>query len=141
VRCDGVAFLIGDSCGRGTAVEDDAVFVLSEMTESETDGARRQVGKGVDLALVDPFAGDAHRDIRLVLVIGVDHLDWHAKNLAAEILDRHLGGEHRASAIVVRIWPGHVGDDPDLNDTVGNLGLGEGLRRGGNADKCEKSDY
>ena len=54
-------------------------------------------------------------EIRLVLVIGGDELDLLAKHLAAEILDRHLGGFDRPFAAVVGIDAGLVVEDADLD--------------------------
>src|SRR3546814_8527860 len=45
-----------------------------------------------------------------------------AENLAAELVDRHLRGSHRALSGNIGIDARHVLDEPDLYDTVGNLG-------------------
>ena len=48
-------------------------------------------------------------------MVGGDHFDLLAEHLAAEILDRHLGGLERPFAAVVGVDAGLVVEDADLH--------------------------
>jgi hypothetical protein len=69
---------------------------------------------------VIPAPRDRARQIRLVLVVGGDDLDLLAEHLAAEILDRHLGGFQRIFAAVIGIDAGLVVEDADLDALRGS---------------------
>ena len=56
----------------------------------------------------------------LIWCVGGNQRDRLAQNLAAEIVDRHLRGGHRARARRGRRRTGQVGEDADFHDIVGN---------------------
>jgi hypothetical protein len=65
-------------------------------------------------------------------MVGRDHLDGAAQNLAAEILHRQLGREHRARSAIAGIDARHVVDHADPERRL----LGEQRRRAGNQQRC-----
>ncbi len=123
----GRALLAGDRRGAGAGEEGDALLLGGDGHDGQRGGARHQVGDGVDLLFIEPLAGDARRDIRLVLVVGADDDDRLAEDLTAEVLRRHLCGNERPRPGEIRVGTGHVGKDSDLHDVVGHLSEG---RRG-----------
>ncbi len=70
---------------------------------------------------------------RLVLMVGVDDLDWSVEHFAAEIFDRHLGGFNGRFTTEIGIDAGLVVQDADLHLAVGST-IGE---YGGAAGKQE----
>jgi hypothetical protein len=56
-------------------------------------------------------------------MISSDNFDRLAQHFSAEILDRHLGGGHRANAGNIRINARHVLEHANLDHTVGDLFL------------------
>ena len=97
------------------------------------------VADGVHTLVVEPVADDPDRDVRLVLVIGGQHLDLHAGTFGGQaVLGRHLHGGHRARPRLRRERSGHVGDDADADrvaDRVGGLGP-----RGTRGEQAEDGD-
>ena len=79
------------------------------------------------MLVVEPFPRRGRGNVRLVLVIRGNDFDRLAEYFSAEILDRHLGGGHRADAGDVRVDARHVLDHADFHDAVGNRGLVLGL--------------
>jgi hypothetical protein len=51
---------------------------LDERVDGERDAGVRHVDDDVDLVDVDPLTRDVRADVRLVLVVGGDHLDLPA---------------------------------------------------------------
>ena len=70
---------------------------------------------------VVPFAGDRRADIGLVLMIGIDDLDRHIADLAAEILDRELNRADRMHAVVEAVLAREIVEHADLDLVVGEL--------------------
>ena len=77
----------------------------------------------VHAVAVKPLLGDVFGDVGLVLVIGTDHLDVLAKDLAAEILHRQAGSSHGTGPAVVGIDARHVGEHTDLDHVARELAL------------------
>ena len=94
-----------------------------DLLHGEADRRDRNVEDQVDLLDVVPARRDLGTDVRLELMIGGDHFDGNARDLAAEILDRHLRRHHRALACGVGRGPGKIGQHADLHHVVGNLRL------------------
>jgi hypothetical protein len=104
-----------------------------EIDESERDRRIGDVEDRLHPFVVVPSARDVEADIHLVLVIGDEHLDLAAQNLAAEILDRHLRRLHGARAGQIGVGAGLVVHDADGEDALGEGGAyqqaeGEGER-------------
>ena len=120
----GLAGIAGQA--RGAAGEQaDPVLVLQQRRDRELQRGVGHVGEDVDALPVDPFAGDRRADIGLVLVVGRDDLDLHARAFGLQaVLDRHAGGGDRALAGDVGIDAGHVGQHADLDGAVRDLGCG-----------------
>src|SRR5262245_36598711 len=55
-------------------------------------------------------------------MVGADHFDRLALDLAVEVSGSHLGGDERARARRVGIDAAHIGEHADLDDAVRNLG-------------------
>ena len=66
----------------GTGQEQHAIFVRRQPLDRERHRGVRDVDDGVDLAVVVPVLRDAQADIRLVLMIGADHLDRLAPHMS-----------------------------------------------------------
>src|SRR5262249_26371523 len=64
--------------------------------------------------------------IRFVLMIGTDHLDRLTLDYAVEIRSRHLGGNERAWTCGIGVEAAHIGEHPDLDNIIGNLGACRG---------------
>jgi hypothetical protein len=60
-------------------------------------------------------ARDGGSEVRLVLVIGGNQLDLLAERPAAEILNRHFRAFDRSFAAKIRVDPGLVVEDADLD--------------------------
>jgi hypothetical protein len=57
-------------------------------------------------------------------MVGRNNLDLHSLCGRVKILNGHLGGNDRARATRIGIEARHVGKDPNLDDSVGVLGVG-----------------
>src|SRR5690606_1178161 len=80
---------------------------------------------GVHALGVVPLPGDGGSDVGLVLVVGRDDLDLQvALGLLLEVLDRELGGHHRALPGNVRVQARHVVEHADLDDAARDLRAG-----------------
>jgi hypothetical protein len=75
----------------------------------------------VDLADLEPFAGNGGADIGLVLVVGEHDLDGLAESRAAGILYRHARGNHRARTTQIGIEAGLIVEHANFNDPIGDL--------------------
>ena len=111
---------------RGGRAGDDVDLLLLGRDALHGQRHRRggQFHDRVDLLGVVPLARDVGGDVGLVLVVGVDDLDRRALHLAAEILDRHLGGLDRPLAAEIGIDARLVVQDADLDLAVGDVGGG-----------------
>src|SRR5262249_48736318 len=59
-------------------------------------------------------------------MIGTDHLDRLTLHVAVEIRSRHLSGNERARTGGVGVEAAHIGEHPDLDNIIGNLGARRG---------------
>jgi len=75
----------------------------------------RQLGDHVDAFDLIPAPRDGCGQVRLVLMVGGDHLDLLAEHAAAKILHRHLGGLERPFAAVIGIDAGLIVQNSDLD--------------------------
>jgi hypothetical protein len=101
------------------------------LGDAKRDTGVDQVGDHVDLVDVVPFARFGGGDVVLVLMVGDHEFDWLARDFAAEILNRHTHGGHRAFAGFMRKLSRHIGQDPDPNHPVREAaGLGARGRSG-----------
>ena len=132
------AGFVGDAHRGGAVEHDDLVLVLGDVDRGERGRGSRDVHQRVDLLRVEPFPRDRRGDVRLVLMVGKNHLDRLAEDFSAEIFRRHPGRGHRADAGDVGVEARHVLDHADLHHAVGDLFLGvsgvnrcERQRRGG----------
>src|SRR5262249_61941434 len=96
------------------------------LLDGERHGPRRNIDDDIDLAGIVPLARDARAHIRLVLMIGTDHLDRLTLHFAVEIRSRHLGGNERARTGGVGVEAAHIREHPDLDNIIGNLGACRG---------------
>jgi len=131
VETIGRAGLTGQVGGRGTGDDVDLLLVGRDALHRQRHGGRGQFHDGIDLLGVVPLARDVGGDVRLVLVIGADHLDRRALHFAAEILDRHLGGLERPFTAEIGIDARLVVENPDLDLAVRDFGGGRRKGRGG----------
>ena len=70
--------------------------LLGHVDHGKRDRRIGQVGDQVDLVDVEPFAGLVRRDVGLVLVIDIEHLDPPSEHRRAEILDGHADCKGRS---------------------------------------------
>jgi hypothetical protein len=83
------------------------------------------------MLIVDPLAHDGAGDIRFVLVIAGNNFDLAAGYSAADLLGRHLRGNHRTRPVAVFILAAHVGDNANAQHFV--------LRAGGRRRQSERA--
>ncbi len=130
VETVGGAFGRGQCAGGRAAVHGDAALFLDQLLHRQRHRGIGEIGDGLDLVAVQPFAGAGHANVGLVLVVGREDLDLHAFAFILEaVFHRHFGGHHRTLAAHGRVGAGHVGEHPDL-DRVGILGKGGHGRHG-----------
>ena len=122
------ALLAGDRGGGGTGEERDPLLLGGHRHHGERGAAVDEVHDRVDLVLVEPLARGVRGDVALVLVVRGDDLDGLAEHLPAEVRDRHLHGEDGPRPGEVGVEAGHVGEDADLHDAVGDLVLRDRAR-------------
>ncbi len=143
------AVLVGDA-GRPSGRNDrDLAARLRNLDHFERRGAVGHVDHHVDLAPLEPIAGDPASLVRFVVMIGVYEFDRRTGDGATEILDRHARGEHRAGPGKIFVKGAHVGDDSDPDDAVrnpvgglprlGRIGRIRGWRRG-HSRQCHNQD-
>ncbi len=101
--------------------DEQLLLFVGDGLHREAHGRDRHVDDQVDLLGVIPAPRQAGADVGLQLMVADDHADRLAQNLAAEIVDRHLGGGHRALTGRRRRRPVHVGEHADLDHIVGYL--------------------
>jgi hypothetical protein len=89
--------------GRGSRQRCNLAALTRKLLHCERDRGIGEIGNRGDALAVEPTARDRRGDISLVLMISVDHLDWAAEHIAAEVLDRHARREHRGRAAKVAI--------------------------------------
>ncbi len=107
---------------RARRMGDEQLLLLPrDLLDGEPDRRDRHVDDEVDVVGVVPLPRHRGADIGLQLMVRRDHLDRLARDLPAEIGDRHLGGGHRACAGRVRGRAREIGQDADLDDIVGDL--------------------
>ena len=95
--------------------------VVGHLLNRQAHCRNRHVDDQIDLVDVVPLPRDACGNIGLDLVVGGNHGDGFAQNLAAEIFDRHLRGRDRTGTRCGRRRPGQIGQDADFHDVIGNL--------------------
>src|SRR5216117_1992595 len=81
----------------------------------------RYIDDDVHLVDVVPLARDARADVGFVEMVRRKELDLHA--LRWKIGDRHARGHRRSASAYIGIKAGHIRQNADLDDAVGNLRL------------------
>src|ERR1700730_1016229 len=105
--------------------DEEFLLLARDLLHGEPDRGDRHVEDQVDLLDVVPPRRNLRADIGLELMMGGDHFDRNARDLAAEILDSHPRRQDRTLAGGVGRRPGKIGQHADLHHIVGNLRLGE----------------
>ena len=118
-------------------VDVDLVLLAGQCRNRQRHRGGWHVEDRVDLVVVVPVTGNADADVGLVLMVGGDHLDRLALHLAAVVRYRHLHRGHRTLSGRVGVKARHVGEDADLDDVVGYLGVRR-TARGGKRDTRRK---
>ena len=132
--CAWGAVFVRHAC-RGCASDDgDFVFLFAQGLHGQCNSRVQVLHSHVHAVAVKPLLGHVLGNVRLVLVVGIDHFNWLAKHLAAKVFDRHLGSGHSTRAAVVGVHAGHVGQHANLHAVAGQFALGHGA--GGNT--CQK---
>jgi hypothetical protein len=116
------ARLTGQVRGRGARDQENLVLIACDLLDGERYARSRHVDNRVDAVIAEPLGGDRRTDIRLVLVVGADELDFLAVDAAAKIGDRHSRRLDRPRPANVRVEPGHVIENADPDDVAGDLG-------------------
>ena len=107
------------------------LFLLAgDMADRQRHAGVRHVDDHVDLVDVVPLVGDLRTDVRLVLVIAADHLDFHVGMVLGEVGDRHLGGRDRARSADIGVEARHVAQHADLHVHLLGVGPSAGENRG-----------
>src|SRR4051794_13628384 len=85
-----------------------------------------------DMIKIDPAARNTGADIRLVLMVGLQNLDWPTEHRAAEVMDGHFCCNHGPGAPYIRVVAGHVREHPDAHRLFGadRRGESKGHRKG-----------
>ena len=125
VEAGGTAILIGQPRGGGAGEQADGALFLQQLLHRQRSGRIGQVCERVHTVAVQPLAGLGRSDVGLVLVVGRQHLDLHAAAFGLQaVFNGEVGGHHRALAAEAGVRAGHVRQDADLDDAVGNLRVG-----------------
>ena len=103
----GGAFCPGQKRRSRTRTDDHLVPGPTDIRDRQRNRRVRQVDDHIDPFGIEPSAGDCRTDIRLVLVVGREHLHL-SRGLFGEVLDRELSGDDRPDALEVGIDAGHV---------------------------------
>ena len=82
----------------GRMGDEELLAIIGHLLNRQADRRNRHVDNQVDVIDVVPLPCNARADIGLDLVVGGNHRDRLAQDLAAEILDRHLRRRDRAGA-------------------------------------------
>ncbi len=97
---------------RSELAVDDARNVMrvsrSSALMARLNGRVRYVDDGINAFHVEPFARNSHAHIGLVLVIGVNDLDFDVLVAGREILRRHARGFHRTHTVRVLKHTGNI---------------------------------
>ena len=117
------AGLVGDARRARSVEHNDLVLCFGDVNRRKRGGRGGHIHQRVDMLVLEPFARGSGSNVRLVLVIGGNDFNRHAKHCSSEILDRHLGRCNSAHAGDVCIDARHVLDHADLHDAVRNRGL------------------
>ena len=127
----GRAILVGEA--RGAAREQGDLALLGhQMLDRDLHRGLHDVGHGIDVLHIHPFAHDGGCQFGIVAMVGGEDLDVHALARAGQaILGGHLGGDDRALPGLRREAAGHVGDDADLHRWRGRCGGRPGRQGGG----------
>ena len=133
------AGLAGKGGAADRARNGDAVFLGGELLDRKRHRRIVEADRHVDLADLEPLAGNRGADIGLVLMIGEHDLDRLAEHRAAGILDRHARGDHRARAAQIGIETGLIVEHADPDDIVGDLRVRGGYA--GNSGKARGSQH
>ena len=110
----GVALRPREVGRRGPRTDIGLVLFRGDRGDRKCDARIRHFHDQVHAVLVEPLARDAGADIRLVLMVGEDHLG--GKSFRAEFRHRLLRAVHRQRPRQILIRARHVRQAPDLDD-------------------------
>ncbi|MNF42626.1 hypothetical protein D3C84_236840 [compost metagenome] len=130
----GRAVFIGQAGGRRAGNQRQFPGLLHHLARRQHHRGRHHAGDHVDIALIDPLAHGVGADIRLVQVIGAEHDNLLAIDLAAEIFDGHVQRFQATGAGQVAVGPRHVRQVTDTDFVVTDLGLGRAGDQAGDED-------
>ncbi len=109
---------IGKIRRRRAGIDHDSVLLFHEIVDRKRNAGVQHVHEDVDLLDVDPLARDVGGDVRLVLMVGGNHIDLPALGRKAGILDRHLGRQGGTCAAEVGVKPRIIAQYADLDGLV-----------------------
>jgi hypothetical protein len=109
------AFWSGEIRTCRTGGDKDLVLLTGNLADCERHTRVRHVGDHVDVIDVVPLVGNLRADIRFVLVVAADHLNFHIRMIFHEIRCRHPGSNHGSDAGRIRIEARHIGEHADLD--------------------------
>ena len=112
------AILAGDVGRAGAGDQKRLVALARDIHDRQRHGGIDAFGDHIDVLGVDPFAHDGAGDVGFVLMIAGNDLDLASGHAAADLLGRHLRGDHRARSVTVGILAAHIGDDADAQHVV-----------------------
>ncbi|MCY1291965.1 hypothetical protein D9M70_411720 [compost metagenome] len=130
----GRAGLAGEVGGAAAGDNHHLVLLLGHLVDRQDDRRGRHVDDSVHLVHVEPAAGDARPDVRLVLVVGGHNLHLQTMLLGREVLDRLLRGPDRTGTSQPGINAGLIVEHADPDHAVRDLGL----RRRGRQQRGER---
>ena len=101
---------------RACAVDDvDLLFLIGHLAHGQPGTGGGAANQHVQALRIKPLAGFAGGNIGLVLVVGRQHFNGLAQQLAAKVVHRHLHGHCAALAVYIGVEAGHVGDEAYAN--------------------------
>ncbi len=106
----GTARLVGQPDRAGTIEHDDLAARPGHFRRSQRRGGASHIDDGLDTLVVEHLTGEIRGQIGLVEMVGDHDLDLAPENLAAEILNGHLGCGLAARPRNVGKQAGHVED-------------------------------
>ena len=97
---------------RRTVTQIDRLLLARNLQDGETGGGGPAINQQIETA-IDPFSGLGAGDVRLVLNIGLHHLDGPAQQAAAKILDREVDGDLSTRTANIPVRSGNIAQQAD----------------------------
>ncbi len=125
----GRALRPGELRSRRAGIDVDLVLLAHDRLHRERHRRGRHIHNDIDAVLIEPLTDDRRADVRLVLMVGDQHIDGEPFRRYAKILERlaHAGNGGRPRDVAINA--GLVIHHPDLDDR--GLGTADARRQPG----------